>query len=167
MEDAPLPYQENLLLANQYRPGLPRPVYRLVAEGGLVKVRRTKKVRKTTITTKRPRVREQPQQLPSRVLLGRVRADKEGPAVQTLPTTGDFLSKLGAPRDEAIHNISPRNPVEARSQLDLWQHASSHEFYRAEGAGSQESGGELISDQDSTKKLINHNMQTRIYFLPS
>ena len=115
---APLPYQESLLLENQYRPDLPRPVYRLLAENGLVSIRRGGGEREEPAPTAAP---HRQHDLPFRVLLGRIRA--------------------GAPR-----------PRSQGARPGPWSTAEVEE--RDEGEGSM-------------KKMVNHNLQPRVYFLPS
>lgn len=120
---APLPYQESLLLENQYRPDLPRPVYRLLADTGLVSIRRGGGVGKEPAPAAPPR---QQHTLPFRVLLGRIRA--------------------GVPR-----------PRSQGARPGPWSTAEVEEGGDGEG----------LMIHEVMKKMVNHNMQPRVYFLPS
>ena len=165
-----LPFQENLLLANQYRPGVARPVYRLLGEGGLVPVSR---LSPSPIPSSRGGAEPPSTEaalLPSRVLLGRVK-------VQPSPSSGAMPKSTSPSSGMKPRSPSPRSPTVLSSVgINLWGQASrpagpSPAVGRAGGEDRGGSGGFRGGGRgegaDSTQILINHNMQPRVYFLPS
>ena len=153
-----LPFQETLLLDNQYRPDQYqyRSTYRLVGEAGLVKVQR-KKVAKKKPTDSNIRVATASNDvLPTQVLLGRVKAVKV--AVTEKP------------------NLSEPRKREREREENIWDELAS--FDRSQKRGGSEPNLWRTEATDETKTLsprglhelqemVNHNLRPRVYFLPS
>ena len=150
-----LPFQETLLLDNQYRPDQYqyRSTYRLVGEAGLVKVQR-KKVAKKKLTDSNIRVTTTSNDaLPTQVLLGRVKV-----VVTDKP------------------NLSEPRKRERESEENIWDELAS--FDRSQKRGGSEPNLWRTEATDETKTLsprglhelqemVNHNLRPRVYFLPS
>ena len=151
-----LPFQETLLLDNQYRPDQYqyRSTYRLVGEGGLVKVQR-KKVAKKKLTDSNIRVATTSNSvLPTQVLLGRVKV-----VVTEKP------------------NLSEPRKRERESEENIWDELAS--FDRSQKRGGEESEPNLWRTEATDKteapsprglhelQMVNHNLRPRVYFLPS
>ena len=151
-----LPFQETLLLDNQYRPDQYqyRSTYRLVGEEGLVKVQR-KKVAKKKLTDSNIRVATTSNNdvLPTQVLLGRVKV-----VVTEKP------------------NLSEPRKRERESEENIWDELAS--FDRSQKRGGSEPNLWRTEATDATKTLsprglhelqemVNHNLRPRVYFLPS
>lgn len=156
-----LPFQETLLLDNQYRPDQYqyRSTYRLVGEAGLVKVQR-KKVAKKKLTDSNIRVTTTSNDaLPTQVLLGRVKAVKV--AVTEKPNFSDLRKR----------------ERESEQEERIWAELAS--FDRSQKRGGEESEPNLWRTEatDETEahfprglhelQMVNHNLRPRVYFLPS
>ena len=149
-----LPFQETLLLDNQYRPDQYqyRSTYRLVGEGGLVKVHRKKVAKKTTDSNIGVTTTSANDVLPTQVLLGRVKAVK-------VVTENPILSEL-------------RN-TKSQSEQDenLWAELKSSD--RSQKRGEPNLWTELRDQTEATPRglhelqMVNHNLRPRVYFLPS
>ena len=153
-----LPFQETLLLDNQYRPDQYqyRSTYRLVGEGGLVKVQR-KKVAKKKLTDSNIRVATTSNNdvLPTQVLLGRVKV-----VVTEQP------------------NLSEPRKREREPEENIWDELASFDRSQKRGGGDSEPNLWRTEATDETKTLsprglhelqemVNHNLRPRVYFLPS
>ena len=143
---APLPFQETLLLDNQYRPDQYqyRSTYRLVGEEGLVKVHRRKVVRRTkgkanpdaTDATIANSV------LPTQVLLGKVKVSPKS----------DLREREGFKQQD--NWTDPKSVGRSQKQdkePNLWTELEAEALPR----GLQE------------LQMVNHNLRPRVYFLPS
>ena len=143
---APLPFQETLLLDNQYRPDQYqyRSTYRLVGEEGLVKVHRRKVVRRTkgkanpdaTDATIANSV------LPTQVLLGKVKVSPKS----------DLRERDGIKQQD--NWTDPKSVGRSQKQdkePNLWTELEAEALPR----GLQE------------LQMVNHNLRPRVYFLPS
>ena len=143
---APLPFQETLLLDNQYRPDQYqyRSTYRLVGEEGLVKVHRRKVVRRTkgkanpdaTDATIANSV------LPTQVLLGKVKVFPKS----------DLRERDGFKQQD--NWTDPKSVGRSQKQdkePNLWTELEAEALPR----GLQE------------LQMVNHNLRPRVYFLPS
>ena len=139
-----LPFQETLLLDNQYRPDQYqyRSTYRLVGEGGLVKVQRKKK--KKAIDSKIRVTSTGDDVLPTQVLLGRVKAVK----------VTEKLKEEGEEHIWAELKSADRSQKRGASEPNLW-------------------AAELTDESESSPRglhelqMVNHNLRPRVYFLPS
>ena len=143
---APLPFQETLLLDNQYRPDQYqyRSTYRLVGEEGLVNVHRRKVVRRTkgkanpdaTDATIANSV------LPTQVLLGKVKVSPKS----------DLREREGFKQQD--NWTDPKSVGRSQKQdkePNLWTELEAEALPR----GLQE------------LQMVNHNLRPRVYFLPS
>ena len=149
-----LPFQETLLLDNQYRPDQYqyRSTYRLVGEGGLVKVHRKKVAKKTTDSNIGVTTTSANDVLPTQVLLGRVKAVK-------VVTENPILSEL--------------RKAESQSEQDenIWAELKSSD--RSQNRGEPNLWTELRDQTEATPRglhelqMVNHNLRPRVYFLPS
>ena len=153
-----LPFQETLLLDNQYRPDQYqyRSTYRLVGEGGLVKVQRKKVAKKTNDESDISVTTSANDLLPTQVLLGRVKAVK----VTENPFFSAPLKGIGAKeqhlQEEAniwadLKNADRSNKRD--SKPNLWTELTDER--EASPRGLQE------------LQMVNHNLRPRVYFLPS
>ena len=68
-----IPFQENLLLNNQYRPDIRRPYIRLIGENGLIKYQVEETRSKIFENVKRHRIKLANLSKPSKVLLNKIR----------------------------------------------------------------------------------------------
>ena len=150
-----LPFQETLLLDNQYRPDQYqyRSTYRLVGEGGLVKVQR-KKVAKKKLTDSNIRVATTSNSvLPTQVLLGRVKV---------VVTEKPNLSEPRKRERESEENIwdelasFDRSQKREGSEPNLWRTEATDEAKTLSPRGLHE-----------LQEMVNHNLRPRVYFLPS
>ena len=143
---APLPFQETLLLDNQYRPDQYqyRSTYRLVGEEGLVKVHRRKVVRRTkgkanpdaTDATIANTV------LPTQVLLGKVKVFPKS----------DLRERDGFKQQD--NWTDPKSVGRSQKQdkePNLWT----------------ELEAEALPRSLQELQMVNHNLRPRVYFLPS
>ena len=153
-----LPFQETLLLDNQYRPDQYqyRSTYRLVGEGGLVKVQRKKVAKKTNDESDISVTTSANDLLPTQVLLGRVKAVKatENP-IFSAPLKG-IGAKEQHQEEEAniwadLKNADRSNKRD--SKPNLWTELTDER--EASPRGLQE------------LQMVNHNLRPRVYFLPS
>ena len=155
---APLPFQETLLLDNQYRPDQYqyRSTYRLVGEGGLVKVQRKKVAKKTNDESNISVTTSANDLLPTQVLLGRVKAVKatENPNFSA-PLKGIEAKEQHLEEEPNIwadlRNADRSNKRD--SKPNLWTELTDER--EASPRGLQE------------LQMVNHNLRPRVYFLPS
>ena len=143
---APLPFQETLLLDNQYRPDQYqyRSTYRLVGEEGLVKVHRRKVVRRTK-DKDNPDVSDATianSVLPTQVLLGKVKVSPKSD-----PREREGLNQQDNWTDPKSVGRSQKQDKEP----NLWTELEAEALPR----GLQE------------LQMVNHNLRPRVYFLPS
>lgn len=147
-----LPFQETLLLDNQYRPDQYqyRSTYRLVGEGGLVKVQR-KKVAKKKKKTAESNIRvttTDDDVLPTQVLLGRVKAVKVTEKLRKTESHGEQEEIIWAELKSA-----DRSQKRGASEPNLW----------AELTDQTEASPRGLHEL----QMVNHNLRPRVYFLPS
>ena len=153
-----LPFQETLLLDNQYRPDQYqyRSTYRLVEEGGLVKVQRKKVAKKTNDESNISVTTSANDLLPTQVLLGRVKAVKatENPNFSA-PLKGIEAKEQHLEEEPNIwadlRNADRSNKRD--SKPNLWTELTDER--EASPRGLQE------------LQMVNHNLRPRVYFLPS
>ena len=74
-----IPFQESLLLDNQYRPDLQRPYVRLIGQSGLIKLNVEQSEALKDLTIKSPQIQEVENlsHYPSKVLLNRVKVNSK------------------------------------------------------------------------------------------
>ena len=153
-----LPFQETLLLDNQYRPDQYqyRSTYRLVGEGGLVKVQRKKVAKKTNDESNISVTTSANDLLPTQVLLGRVKAVKvtENP-IFSAPLKGIEAKEqhLGEEPNIWADLKNADRSIKRDSKPNLWTELTDER--EASPRGLQE------------LQMVNHNLRPRVYFLPS
>ena len=151
-----LPFQETLLLDNQYRPDQYqyRSTYRLVGEGGLVKVQR-KKVAKKKLTDSNIRVATTSNNdvLPTQVLLGRVKV-----VVTEKPNLSEPRKREREPEENIWDELASFDRSQKRegSEPNLWRTEATDETKTLSPRGLHE-----------LQEMVNHNLRPRVYFLPS
>ena len=141
-----LPFQETLLLDNQYRPDQYqyRSTYRLVGEGGLVKVQRKKvaKKRKKTTNSEIRVTTTADDILPTQVLLGKVKAVR-------------------------------KTESQEEQEQSIWAELKSADRSQKQGASEPNLWAELTDQTEASPRglhelqMVNHNLRPRVYFLPS
>ena len=146
VNSAPLPFQETLLLDNQYRPDQYqyRSTYRLVGEEGLVKVHRRKVVRRTKGKAN-PDVTDATianSVLPTQVLLGKVKVSPKSD-----PREREGFKQQDNWTDPKSVGRSQKQDKEP----NLWTELEAEALPR----GLQQ------------LQMVNHNLRPRVYFLPS
>ena len=162
-----LPFQETLLLDNQYRPDQYqyRSTYRLVGEEGLVKVQRKKVAKKKKTTVDSKIIREEKTTandvLPTQVLLGRVKVVvTEKPNFSEQKIWAELSSFDRSQKRGGEPHLWKTEMTE--DQTEDPSPRGFHQFLTEDKIETLSSPRRLHELQ-----MVNHNLRPRVYFLPS